>query len=354
VIPYILYLIILFIVDITLFRLSINSYRNRENDAFLNNIIHSMTLLIALLVSLLGPNRDLILIYPFELYIIFFTIPFYIIFYILVKLERKRVQRNRSRLKDIEIDEKTMRELPFKYEVYRKLTHLVVIFICFVYFLFSVLVKLLVDFIINLFPDFFYELLAGESIINLSSVEFAQYLVLFLTSISLIGLLTADYVRIIYPEDYPFKTVNRLLRRKELKTRIGPHISMAVGTMSIVLIFGPLTRNGPLIVCAAILMSNIGDSTANLVGRYRGHHKIRGGKKSYEGLIMGILSSFSSGVLFLLYIFYIFPDVIILPSVFIVPLVVSLVLGLIDYLDVSIDDNLTYLLATSVLVYLLL
>lgn len=350
---YPLFLLILFVACITLFRLTYGSLKKKENDAFLNNFLISLTFLIAIIMAITPLVDNPILLYPFDLYVIFFTVPFFFIFYILVKLERRRVARNGTRLKNHEEEEQLLKELPLKYEIYRKVTHLVVIGICFVYFTFSVLVKFIVDGIIRLFPDFLKELLYGEIILNLSSVEFAQYLVVFLTSISLIGLLTADYVRIVYPEDNPFKSVNKILRQKELKTRIGPHISMAVGNISIILIFGPLLK-GPLIVSLAITMSIIGDSAANLIGINLGRHKIRGGNKSYEGLIAGIAFSYLSGLLFLVTSSFLFQNLIHLQSIIILPIIVSISLGIIDYLDLPVDDNLTFLLISSIIIYLLL
>jgi len=324
--------------------------------AFINNIITSSTLLFAIISSILrsiiNPNINPILIYPFDFFTIIFMFPFFLAFHLLIYRERKRMKKDTNNLTELRVDAEGLRVLPLKYEIYRKLTHLIVICICFFYFIFGVFTKFLLDNFISILPDFIKNFFSGANLIILNNVDFTQYLVVFLTSISLMGLLTADYVRIIAPEDYPLKSINRLLRQRELKTRIGPHITMAVGTISIVLIFGPLSNIGPLIVSLSILMSSVGDSSANLIGITIGCHKIREGKKSYEGLIGGILFSFLSGIFFL--IFQFFPNFISPQKILLISLTVALIIGIIDYLDLPIDDNLSFLITSSIIIYLLL
>lgn len=325
---------------------------------FTNNIVNSLTLLIAIILSVLRPISDPsfnpILIFPFDFFIILFILPFFFAIHLLIHRERKRTKNDKNKLTELKNNVNDLRVLPLRYELYRKLTHLVVICICFFYFIFGVYIKLLFVNTISILPDSMRNILSGEDIALLSNVDFSQYIIVFLTSISLLGLLTADYVRIIAPEDYPLKSVNRILRQRELKTRIGPHITMAVGSISIILIFGPLSNKGPLIVSLSIIMSTVCDSSANLLGITLGHHKIRGGKKSYEGLIGGILISFFSGIMFLFFIFQIFPSLINSQKTFFIPLLVALVIGIIDYLDLPVDDNLSFLLVSSIIIYLLL
>ncbi len=356
IVTYLIYLFLLFLTCGTLFKLSFISYKYDEMIAFINNIITSSTLLFAIISSILrsiiNPNINPILIYPFDFFTIIFMFPFFLAFHLLIYRERKRMKKDTNNLTELRVDAEGLRVLPLKYEIYRKLTHLIVICICFFYFIFGVFTKFLLDNFISILPDFIKNFFSGANLIILNNVDFTQYLVVFLTSISLMGLLTADYVRIIAPEDYPLKSINRLLRQRELKTRIGPHITMAVGTISIVLIFGPLSNIGPLIVSLSILMSSVGDSSANLIGITIGCHKIREGKKSYEGLIGGILFSFLSGIFFL--IFQFFPNFISPQKILLISLTVALIIGIIDYLDLPIDDNLSFLITSSIIIYLLL
>ncbi len=358
IVTYVIYLFLLFLTCGTLFKLAFLSYKFDEMSAFINNIITTSTLLFAIIASMLrpiiNPNVNPILIYPFDFFAISFMFPFFLVFHLLIYRERKRMKKGTNNLTELRVDAEGLRVLPLKYEIYRKLAHLIVICICFLYFIFGVFTKFLLDNFISILPDFIKNFFSGENLIFLNIADFTQYLAVFLTSISLMGLLTADYVRIIAPEDYPLKSINRLLRQRELKTRIGPHITMAVGTISIILIFGPLSNTGPLIVSLSIFISSVGDSSANLIGITLGRHKIRGGKKSYEGLIGGILFSFLSGILFLFLIFQFFPNLISPQKILFISLTVALIIGIIDYLDLPIDDNLSFLIISSIIIYLLL
>jgi dolichol kinase len=169
---------------------------------------------------------------------------------------------------------------------------------------------------------------------------FNQNLVVFLVGISLIGLLTADIVRVLTPEIYPLKPVNQILREKELHMRLGPHISMSIGCFSIILLYGLIQPIGPVLICVSMIMSVFGDVAANLIGRTIGHHKIRSTNKTYEGLIAGIVAAFFSGiaVLILLENYYSFSG----GFLFLIAGIGAFTIGLIDYMDLVIDDNLTF------------
>ncbi|MFX0035069.1 MAG: phosphatidate cytidylyltransferase [Candidatus Hermodarchaeota archaeon] len=158
--------------------------------------------------------------------------------------------------------------------------------------------------------------------------------------ISFIGLLTADVVRIISPELYPLKPVNQLLRKKELHLRLGPHISMSIGCFSIILLYGLFQPIGPVIICTSMAISIFGDIFSNLVGRTIGSRKIRKTEKTYEGLFAGLISAFISGVIVLYFLraYYEFT----LLGLFLIPLIGALIIGLLDYISLEIDDNLSY------------
>ena len=178
---------------------------------------------------------------------------------------------------------------------------------------------------------------------------FAQNLVNFLVGVSLIGLLTADFTRILMPKYYPLKPVNQLLKEKELHMRLGPHISMSIGCFSIILLYGIIQPIGPVIICTSMAMSIFGDATANLVGRTMGHRKIRNTKKTYEGLIGGIIAAFLSGVIVLLILrnYYRFS----IPGLLLIPFIGMTIIGTIDYLDLEIDDNLTFNFSVSTILF---
>ncbi|MFX0138658.1 MAG: hypothetical protein ACFFDN_33760, partial [Candidatus Hodarchaeota archaeon] len=167
-----------------------------------------------------------------------------------------------------------------------------------------------------------------------------QNLVVFLVGISLIGLLTADIVRILTPELYPLKPVNQLLRKKELHMRVGPHISMSIGCFSIIMLYGLIQPFGPVIICTSMVMSIFGDIASNLIGRTIGSRQIRNTKKTYEGLLAGIIIAFFSGISILLLLkdFY----RINILGLFSIPFIGAMIIGILDYLDLEIDDNLSY------------
>ncbi|MFX1495268.1 MAG: phosphatidate cytidylyltransferase [Promethearchaeota archaeon] len=169
---------------------------------------------------------------------------------------------------------------------------------------------------------------------------FTQYLVVCLVAISLIGLFTAEFIRILKPELYPLKLINKILREKERHMRFGPQISMGIGCFSIIIIYGLIQPIGPLIICTSMTMAIFGDMTANLFGRTFGHKKIRNSNKTYAGLIAGIIVAFFSGIIVLLLLNGLL--ILNLLSIFLLPLIGALLIGLLDFLDLEIDDNLTY------------
>ncbi|MBD3342762.1 MAG: hypothetical protein GF353_26935 [Candidatus Lokiarchaeota archaeon] len=172
-----------------------------------------------------------------------------------------------------------------------------------------------------------------------------------MVGISLIGLLTADFIRILKPKIYPLKPVNQLLREKELHMRLGPHISMAVGCFSIIILYGLFQPVGPLIICTSMTMAIFGDMSANLIGRTIGHKykNIRDSSKTYIGLFAGMLGSYFSGMIILSLLsisFNISPK-----THLIIPLIGALIIGILDYLDLEIDDNLTFNFFTSTVLF---
>ena len=240
-------------------------------------------------------------------------------------------------------------ELPFKYELYRKLTHLVVLGIVFFYFTLGFLVQNIFVYILDFFPsiisDFFFSIYNIEA----NKMIFTQYLVVFLVGASLIGLLTADFFRILKPKLYPLKSVNRILRKKERFMRLGPHISMGIGCFSIILLYGPFQPIGPFSICLSMTMAIFGDMTANLIGRKFGRSKIRRTKKTYEGLIAGMIMAFLSGVITLLFLYQLYT--INLLILILLPLIGAMVIGILDFLDLDVDDNLSYNFVLSTIIF---
>jgi dolichol kinase len=257
---------------------------------------------------------------------------------------------------DPSIDSTSKNELPLRYEIYRKLAHLVVLGIILFYFTLGSWIRDLNLYLIKLLPETFYDLYSYFFLNGTYSMIFNQYLVIFLVAVSLFGLLSADFVRILKPKLYPLKPVNKILRKKELSMRLGPQISMAIGCFSIIILYGLYQPIGPIVISTAMIMSVFGDMSSNLIGRVFGKKKIRplGRRKStktYLGLFAGFFVALSSGIflLFLLKAYSVFNTV----GFFVIPLSGAFTMALLDYLDLEIDDNLTYPFILSIVMFFL-
>jgi dolichol kinase len=289
------------------------------------------------------------IVFPFDVFMIIFVIFFLPHFSFSVRREKRKVK-----LKEKHIGEETSyitEELPFKYELYRKLTHLVVLGIAFFYFTLGFLVQNIFTYILELFPEIISDFFFSIYNIEANKMIFTQYLVVFLVGVSLIGFLTADFIRILKPNLYPLKKINKILRKKERQMRLGPHISMGIGCFSIIIMYGPFQPIGPIVICISMTMSIFGDMSANLVGRKFGHRNIRKTKKTFEGLIAGMATAYISGIITLLFINQLYP--INLFSLIILPFIGTLIIGFIDYLDLDVDDNLSYNFTLSTILFVI-
>lgn len=336
--------------------LTINAKKKGIKGAFYNNLGNALVFLISITISVFIVNYSNLsnidfIVFPFDILMLSFIILFFPFFYILIYLERRRIKHGKRK----EEEQRTFdhEELPIKYEVFRKLSHLVVLGIILFYFTLGFLIQYFFEYIFQILPEFLSELFYSIFIIEGEIMIFTQYLVIYLVGISLIGLLTADFIRILKPEIYPFKKVNRILREKELHTRLGPQISMSIGCFSIIVLYGLFQPIGPLIICTSMTMAILGDIAANLFGRTLGQNRkhIRDTKKTYVGLFAGIGIAYISGILILISLrsFYIIS----IPGFFLLPLIGALIIGIIDYLDLEVDDNLTYnFVVTTVLFFI--
>lgn len=316
-----------------------------DRGAFINNLVNSLILIISITINLITinflqiSNIDFI-VFPFDIFMIIFILFFLPLFYYSIYREKRIVKRD--------LKEKPWKEdfslfsdvLPFKYELYRKLTHLVVLGIVFFYFTLGFIVQNIFIYVLEFFPHIISEIFFSVYNIEANKMIFTQYLVVFLVGVSLIGMLSADFIRILRPDLYPLKPVNRILRKKERHMRLGPHISMGIGCFSIIILYGMFQPIGPLVICTSMTMSIFADMTANLVGKKFGRKKIRNTKKTYEGLFAGMSVAYVSGVVTLLLLkqLYMLKPV----SLILIPLVGAVIIGLLDFLDLEVDDNLSY------------
>ncbi|MBD3230145.1 MAG: hypothetical protein GF329_18345 [Candidatus Lokiarchaeota archaeon] len=317
---------------------------NGNKGAFINNLCNFIILVFSISICLIIVNSSSLsnidfLVFPFDLLTIGFFIIFFPLFFLFIFNEKRKYARNNN-IPQLDNYLSSSNQLPLKYDIYRKLTHLVVLGIVLFYFNFGFWTKHVFIYIAELLPDDLYELFYSIFLAESNNMIFTQYLVVFLVGISLFGLLTADFFRILKPKLYPLKPVNKILREKELHLRLGPQISMTIGCFSIIILYGLFQPLGPMMICTAMIISIFGDMASNLLGRVYGKRKLRNTKKTHIGLYSGITIGFISGFSFLLILnanerFGIVGTILI-------PLIGALIIGLLDYLDLEIDDNLTY------------
>ncbi|MFX0038452.1 MAG: hypothetical protein ACFFCY_04590 [Promethearchaeota archaeon] len=330
----IIILCFLYLYGIIILYITVLAKKKKEIGAFINNITNAIVFVVSISINLTFsnlfnlPNREFIE-FPFNILTITFILLFLPLFFLFIYREKHRIKIQKRITTHLE--QQSFTELPLKYDIYRKLAHFVVLGIIFFYFTLGFILQ---NFSITIIGDI---------------MIFSQELVVFLVMISLIGLLTADFTRILTPNLYPLKPVNQLLREKELHLRLGPHISMSIGCFSIILLYGVIQPIGPVIICTSMVMSIFGDITANLTGRTIGRRKIRKTNKTYEGLIGGIFAAFISGiiVLFILRNYYNFS----ITGLLIIPFIGMIIIGIIDYLDLEIDDNLTFNFLVSTILF---
>lgn len=333
---------ILYVFGIVMLYISYLSKKEEDRGAYINNLSNSIIFLISITLNLVIVNflefsKIDFIIFPFDVFMLIFILIFLPLFYISIYREKKTSQLTHS--ENMVYSFSSTKELPLKYDFYRKLTHLIVLAIVFFYFTIGFWVQNIFLNILVYFPDIISDLFLSIYNIEGDKMIFTQYLVVFLVGISLIGFLTADFTRILRPELYPLKPINKLLREKELGSRLGPHISMAIGCFSIIILYGLFQPIGPIVICSSMTMAIFGDISANLIGRVFGNKKIKNSKKTYEGLFAGIIMAFISGIICLIFLkeFYSISPLYLIIS----PSIGALIFGVIDYFNFEIDDNLT-------------
>ncbi|MFW9900230.1 MAG: hypothetical protein ACFFDY_02950, partial [Candidatus Thorarchaeota archaeon] len=198
----------LYIYGLLLFYITYLAKKNNEKAAFINNFANGLVLITSITINLILTKiinnlQKEILVFPFNFLMIGFIGLYLPLFYLFISREKHRI---RNKNKDIEkYEPKHYTELPLKYDIYRKLTHLVVLGIVLFYFTLGFLIQNFFVYIFEYIPNFISDLfhIGGDIMV------FTQNLVVFLVGISLLGLLTADFVRILNPENYPLKPVNQ-------------------------------------------------------------------------------------------------------------------------------------------------
>lgn len=318
-----------------------------EKGAFINNFFVTLVFIGSITIYLfsiyyINPVGQVFLAFPFDILLISFIFIFIPLFFLLVFREKMRIKGKNLRNRKIK---QFKLELPLKYEIYRKLTHLVVLGIILFYFTLGYLIQDFFIYFLEFFPQFQTRILD----ITKDTMIFTQNLVIFLVGISLIGLLTADFIRILIPKYYPLKPINLLLREKEMYMRLGPQISMSISCFSTIILFGYVQPLGPLVISASMTMAIFGDIASNLIGKSIGKKQIRNTNKTYEGLYAGIITAFISGIAILLLLRNYYNKN--LFFLFFIPSIGALIIGIIDYVNLEIDDNLSYNFSLSIILF---
>ena len=260
--------------------------------------------------------------FPLDFATFLFFILFSIIFFLFTIRERRKPLKKA-------VYEFGVEKLSLKYDLYRKLSHFIVTGIFLIYFYIGRWVIEEFNSVLALTPAFWNvpRLLSPTS-------TYGQYMTMFLVSIAFIGLNITDFFRILRPEDYPLKAVNKILREREKSTMMGPHVAFSIGCLSVIMIIGPYF---PRIACAAISISSFGDATANIIGRKFGKHQLRV-LKTWEGLLGGAVVSYIVSFLFLMYEEPLVAASMAVPAI--VALAGTITFCFVDYFTPVISDNL--------------
>ncbi|MFW9825278.1 MAG: hypothetical protein ACFFE4_20215 [Candidatus Thorarchaeota archaeon] len=151
--------------------------KNGEKGAFVNNAANSIVFLTSLtsniiIINIMNTLNANFITFPFDFLMIIYVIFYIPIFYLLIRREKRIVDKGRSLAEETRNETK---KLPLKYDIYRKLTHLVVLGIIFFYFTLGFLIQNFFIYIFDFFPNFFIGLfdIGGDIMI------FTQNLVVF-------------------------------------------------------------------------------------------------------------------------------------------------------------------------------
>ncbi|MHA1377014.1 MAG: diacylglycerol/polyprenol kinase family protein [Candidatus Helarchaeota archaeon] len=143
----------------------------------------------------------------------------------------------------------------------------------------------------------------------------------------------SDLIRIHKFRYYPIKMVSNIYRKKE-RSYLGPHVYLTSGALFAVVFFPPK------IAMVTIAIAALGDAFATIIGVSVGKHKVRGGRKTWEGCLGGTLAGFGIGLLCYIILLTKYPNGSILQGI-IISAVGSIVLFLIDFYSppIKVSDN---------------
>jgi dolichol kinase len=307
--------------------------QEEERESLTNPVAITAALFGGLIYAIFNPDFQPIIPYPLDVITLIWYGAFLLFFIGLCINEYKHYTGPPFEIKE-------SGDLSLKYEAIRKATHVVIVLVIFCYVAIGPLFLQLVNWLMGLVPWF------GVGGFDSHTLWFAgQYTVAFLTVIAFLGLATSEIVRVFFYRAYPLKKVKAIFRRKETGAALGSHISLTVGSLVVVLVFGPIY---PSIAMASIAISAIADGAAGIIGRRFGKHQYRTvfsrKRKTIEGMLTASVVSIVLSLSMLIYQFG--------PASFLMAFVATLALDGIDLLSIQISDNLLNPIATSTVLVL--
>jgi dolichol kinase len=188
----------------------------------------------------------------------------------------------------------------------------------------------------------FHSLMGLVAVVNWIGGPAGPVLSIGFTGICLVVFLGFDIARIRVYGYFPLRGVTDRVIRPSERTRLGPNVFFAVGTLSVMLwlfILGNLLAvelgmrcywmlSGWLAI-AAVIVAAVGDALAAIVGITWGRHRFRG-----DRTIEGTMAGFISGLLAFLPFWYLLR----MPIIY--GLVAATMLVLVDVANLPVNDNL--------------
>ncbi|MBN2151165.1 MAG: hypothetical protein JW839_06970 [Candidatus Lokiarchaeota archaeon] len=307
--------------------------QEEERESLANPIAITVTLFGGLAYAVFNQDFPSVVPYPLDVITLLWYGAFLLLFIALCAREYKRYEGSPFEVKE-------EGDLSLKYEAIRKATHVVIVLVIFCYVAFGPLFIQLMDWLLEALPW-----LGAGGLDEHTKFFSGQYTVTFLTVIAFLGLATSEIVRVFFYRAYPLKSVKAIFRRKETGAALGSHISLAVGSLFVVIVFG---WKYPGIAMASIAISAIADGAAGIIGRRfgkHGYHTLFSRKrKTLEGLLTATVVSIVLSLSLLVYQFG--------PASFLMAFIATLVLDGIDLLSIQISDNLLNPIATSTVLVL--
>ena len=173
-----------------LFYITFSAKSKGEKGAFVNNFINSLIFVLSISINLLIVNFSNLsninfIVFPFDILMIGFIIFFLPLFYIFILNEKRKIKKGKGNYN--KFNQISLQVLPLKYDIYRKLTHLVVLGIILFYFTLGFWIQNIVVYFLEFLPKIVSELFYSIFQIERNIMIFTQYLVVFIVGISLIS-----------------------------------------------------------------------------------------------------------------------------------------------------------------------